>query len=163
MGLSSIGVAVNKTLWVVLTVVRAWALVILWPVIATAEVYQWRDAQGQSHYSDHKPASAEVRNISTALGRINVDSSHRLRAGLSKLFAPMGEIEQQWHQNKQRQLTAQARRSCSRAQRVLFMLQGPVRLYDAKGKPVYITERQRVERESKQRRKLARRGCAATR
>tara|TARA_B100000809_G_C15114938_1_gene522061 strand:- start:370 stop:783 length:414 start_codon:yes stop_codon:yes gene_type:complete len=135
----------------------------LWPVVATAEVYQWRDAQGQNHYSDYKPASAEVRNISTALGRINVDSSHRLRAGLSKLFAPMGEIERQWHENKQRQLKAQTRRSCSREQRVLFMLQRPMSLYDAKGKPVYITERQRVEREFKQRRSLARRGCAATR
>jgi hypothetical protein len=139
------------------------AVTLLMPVMATAEVYQWRDAKGQTHYSDHKPASVEVRNISAALGRINVDSSHRLRSGLSELFAPMGAIERQWHENKQRQLKAQARRSCSREQRVLSMLQRPVSLYDGQGKPVYITERQRVEREYKQRRKLARRGCAATR
>jgi hypothetical protein len=162
-GLLSTGVAVNKIACVVLTVVRVATLLTLLPAMATAEVYQWRDAKGQNHYSDHKPASVVVRTIGAALSHINVDSSHRLRAGLSKLFAPMGEIERQWHENNQRQLKAHARRSCSREQRVLSMLQGPVNLYDAKGKPIYITERQRVERESKQRRKLARNGCAVTR
>lgn len=136
----------------------AFALLLL-PLSVCADVYQWRDAQGKVHYSDQKPSKSTYQDISQRLSRINVESSHALRKGVSDVFTPMGSVEKQWIKEQKRQLVAQTKEACTEEQRVLSLLQGPVHIRDEHGGILKVTESQRQEREHKQQSKLENLGC----
>ncbi len=136
----------------------AFSLLLL-PLNASADVYQWRNAQGKIHYSDQKPSNNTYRDISQRLLRINVESSHALRKGMSDVFIPVGSIEKQWLKEQKRQLVAQAEEACTEEQRVLSLLQGPVRIHDKNGDTLKVTEAQRQDREHRQQSKLKNLGC----
>lgn len=134
-------------------------MLLLLPFSASAEVYQWRDSAGKIHFSDTKPSKGVVKNISQQLNRINIDNSHALRQGVSDVFIPMGSVEKQWLKEQNRQLVAQAEEACIEEQRVLSLLQGPVRISDEQGEQLKVTESQRQAREQSQQSKLQRLGC----
>lgn len=134
------------------------ALLIL-PLCASAEVYQWRDSAGKVHYSDTKPAQGAFKDISQRLDQVNIDRSHALRKGVTDVFTPMGSVEKQWLKEQKRQLMAQAKETCIEEQRVMSLLQGPVRISDAQGEVMKVSEAQRLQREQKQASKLQQLGC----
>lgn len=141
-------------------IAKCWLIIVLLlPLGVSAEVYQWRDAAGKLHFADKKPAHNRYQDISQSVTRVNIDSSHVLRQGMSDIFTPMGSVEKQWQKEQQRQLVAQVQQECSEQRKVLSLLQGPVRISDAKGDVLKVTERQRQERELRQKSKLQRLGC----
>ena len=64
-------------------------LLLFLPNLATADVYQWQDANGKSHFSDHtaEPNAKKIENISWAEYRKLIPSEWN--PGLNSPFDPI--------------------------------------------------------------------------
>jgi len=114
-----------------------------------AEVYQWRDAEGKVHFSDKKPASTDVEDISGSLEHTNVEQSGEQRKRLNRLFVKETAEERQLKEAQARNgQTAQAQQEklCREAQHRLKILRGRVVFPDGKGGYVSTSEAERERR-----------------
>lgn len=115
---------------------------------ATAEVYQWRDADGKVHFSDKKPQTRPAQVISASLQPLNLDESSTERQKLERLFKPETAAEKALREREageQAQRTRLRDERCTEARNYLQALQGPVFFVADDGSSYTISEAERQQ------------------
>jgi len=116
----------------------------------SAEIYQWRDANGKLHFSDKKPKQQAAKDISHTVGDINVDESALEREKLERLFKPETPEEKALRQKeagRQAYREEKQQKQCDQARKYLDALQGPVYFVREDGSSYDISESERRQRE----------------
>lgn len=128
-------------------------LLLVLPVMASAEVYQWVDENGKKHFSDTPPPDkSRARDISDTLKSANIDESRSERQKLQKIFAKPTAEEDQY--KKQKQAADQKKQKkkqeyCSYLKDRLRRISRRVVFVDKDGKDVKVSEAERKERVKK--------------
>jgi len=119
--------------------------------ISKAEVFQWKDAQGQIHFGDRPPNINNAKNISEKLENINVSTDFSSPELLLK-YERQKEVKQhkkrQQRQDKINQLPSRAE-ACAKALKAQKILNGRVYFLDEYGKEVKVSEKERQKRADK--------------
>ncbi|GAB3113045.1 DUF4124 domain-containing protein [Aestuariicella hydrocarbonica] len=118
------------------------------PALASAEVYQWRDANGQLHFSDKKPSVAGVQAMTHRVNATNVDDSGREREKLGRLFKPETAAEKTHRlqaQERQARQGLERQQQCDSAREYLAVLQGRVYFVREDGSRYDISEAERAQ------------------
>tara|TARA_B100000446_G_scaffold52004_4_gene48138 strand:- start:32404 stop:32892 length:489 start_codon:yes stop_codon:yes gene_type:complete len=123
------------------------------------EVYQWRDENGKLHFSDKKPKSIEVNDISESVTNVNVDESGEERAKMERLFKPETPEERALRAQKaaqQAQRKAKNARQCEEARNTLEILRGPVYFTREDGTSYDISKAEQAKKVAKLERQIKR-------
>lgn len=116
---------------------------------ASAEIYQWRDADGKLHFSDKKPKQQAAKEISDTVGDINMDESAVERAKLERLFKPETPEEKALREKEAGQQAyrdEKQQEQCEQARNYLDTLKGPVYFVREDGSSYDISEAERRQR-----------------
>jgi len=128
-------------------------LVLILPLMAFSEIYQWKDADGKIHYSDKPPENETAsKDISGQLRPLNSDSSTSETDKLKQVFAGETPEEKNYRlrqQAEKQQQEANQQQACQRAKNQLSVLRGRVAFIDKNGKEVIVTEEERQQRADK--------------
>lgn len=93
-----------------------WYLVLaltMLPALASAQIYRWTDANGQVHFSQHAPASAEPIEVRPQV--VERDSQTREREAHSQRISSAREDEQRQAQEQAQTQQATRNRQCQEA------------------------------------------------
>ncbi|MFV8780860.1 DUF4124 domain-containing protein [Microbulbifer sp. SA54] len=114
---------------------------------AAGELYRWVDDEGKVHFGDRPPLEAKAEAVGSQLKPLNRADAPRQQTLPDRHRAD--QIERDYQDQKRQQLQSQQRQrqaACSRAQRSLRILKGPVYFVDAEGNKSTISEREREQR-----------------
>lgn len=118
--------------------------------LSHAEIYQWTDSQGNTHFSDHPPEEqVSSEEVSSQLSPLNRDSSSDETKKLQQLFkrpTPEEQALQQQEQAQQQKREQQINQTCAKARKRLEILKGPVFFTDDNGNEFTVTEEERRQR-----------------
>lgn len=115
-------------------------LLALAPMLATAEIYRWTDAQGQVHFGQRPAAGAERVDVRPQV--VERDEATRQREQRSEKFFEARREERQVAGERAGQQRAQRERECQGLREELKVLQRGGRYFrtDATGERVYYSE-----------------------
>lgn len=113
-----------------------------------ADVYQWTDKDGRTHFGDRPPETVDSKDISEKLDRINITSDYSspdimLRHEQSKDAERQKRINE-WKESQKNRPTLADR--CETARRQLKVIRGRVVFVDDNGKDLNISEETRKQR-----------------
>lgn len=116
-----------------------------------AEVYQWTDANGRTHFGDRPPEKIDSKDISETLDKINITSDYSspelmLRHEQRKDDEREKRLKE-W-QEKQKSRPSQSEK-CAKARQHLKTITGRVVFVDENGKDLKISEESRKQRVQK--------------
>jgi len=122
------------------------SLIGLWLLGSTvlAATYQWRDENGQLHFSDKPPANQQATDISEQLKNTNIDEGYqKVLPELERIQRRLSaEAAVQKDQSKDNS-SSEIDQACQQARRELRVLQGRVAFFDESGNQVKVTESER--------------------
>jgi hypothetical protein len=113
-----------------------------------AEIYQWTDAQGQTHFGDRPPHDSKARDISENLQNINL-SKELSSPEIMLKHQQMKDQERQRQHEEQQQRIDQDRavsKTCEEAKNTLSKLKGRVVFLDEQGREMNVSETERKRR-----------------
>ena len=128
---------------------------LLLPALGGAEIYRWVDDAGVVNYTQHSPEGIEAERIVTRGGapRVAIPTVVQAEvedpdAGLSNEQKAMKKRLEVAENARQAEIARIKQSNCSRAQRVLEKLsaKGRIRVRDAQGEEVAMTEEERQSR-----------------
>lgn len=113
-----------------------------------AEVYQWTDENGRTHFGDRPPKQVDSKNISERLDKINITSDYSspelmLRHEQRKDAEREKRLEEWQEKTKNRPSQSE---KCDKARQHLKTITGPVVFVDENGKDLKISEKTRKQR-----------------
>ncbi len=113
-------------------------------ITAKAEIYQWTDEHGQTHFGDRAP-NASAKDISKQVEQINLTSDlsspeMMMRHELQK-EAEREEEYNKWNENRQNQPTRAEK--CRELKGLLNKVKGRVVFVDENGKDLKVSESER--------------------
>lgn len=118
---------------------------------ADADVYKWRDAQGNIHYGDHPPADQDTQPMQIeAAPPPDTDAAQR-RDKLERLLDSFSEDRQRLEQQREatKQKEAQRAQKCTRARQLLQKASNAGVLYEKTADPrnprIYTAEQRQAE------------------
>mgnify|MGYP000069985134 FL=1 len=112
---------------------------------AWSEVYQWKDENGQIHFSDRAPAGKHSDNISSQLDHINISTD----LSSPELMLKHAEQKEARKNEKRQKFLEQYKKlpslseACMNARRYLSVIEGRVVFTDNNGKEVKVSEQER--------------------
>lgn len=114
---------------------------------AHSQVYKWVDEQGKIHYSDKKPKNT-ADDITNQVSKTNIDTSTEEQRKLQQIFRPENDADREYYrqQKANSQVTTEQMRRCNEARNYLRTIDTRVFFFDAEGKEVKVTERERQEK-----------------
>lgn len=113
-----------------------------------AEIYQWTDAQGQTHFGDRPPHDHQATDISEKLQNINLSKELSSPEMMLK-HQQLKDQERQREHAEQQQLIDQDRAessACKEAKNTLRKLKGRVVFLDEQGREMNVSETERKKR-----------------
>lgn len=124
------------------------SFLILLPLPALSEVYQWTDKHGRTHFGDRPPQEVDSKDISKKLDRINITSDYNspdmmLRHEKSK-DAERQKLIDDWKERRKNHVSMPDR--CKAARQHLTAIKGRVVFVDDNGKEVKVSEEMRKQR-----------------
>jgi len=131
-----------------LAVIFVFGLGILTNDTAQAEIYQWTDAQGQTHFGDRPPHDRQATDISEKLQNINLSKELSSPEMMLK-HQQLKDKERQREHEEQQQLIDQDRavsNTCKEAKNALRKLKGRVVFLDERGREMNVSETERKRR-----------------
>ena len=132
------------------------------PFDVWAEVYQWQDEHGQTHFGDSAPVGTNSDNISDQLEQINIStdfSSPEIMLQYEEQRAAK-KIKKRQDIIEQKTKKPSVSQTCKNARQYLNLIEGRVVFMDKQGKEVKVSERQRKNR-ALEVKKLIRQKCRA--
>ena len=123
---------------------------------AGAQVYEWKDAQGKTHYSDKPPVgTAQVKKIAAPESSAPSNSAQKTTADRELEFRKRQKDAQENTDkaNKEQAANANLKASCDNARRMLETLDSGERiaLRDGQGERYYLDDAQRQQDTAKAR------------
>lgn len=123
---------------------------------ASAQVYEWKDAQGKTHYSDKPPVGkSAVQKMSESESPATSSSAQKTIADREQEFRKRQKDAQESADKTSKEQTASAERkaACDNAHRSLEMLESGERiaLRDNQGARYYMDDDQRQQETTKTR------------
>jgi hypothetical protein len=117
-------------------------------VNAWAEIFQWTDEKGQTHFSDRAPHQIPANNISNQLKRINITSDlSSPEMMLRHEQAKDAEREAQYKEQQERYNNKSAiSERCKEVKKRLRLVKGRVIFVDKQGKDLKVSEESRKKR-----------------
>lgn len=115
-----------------------------------AQIYEWKDAQGKTHYSDKPPVeTSRVKKIAAPETSASADPTQKTMADRELEFRKRQKENQENADkaNKEQAASADRKASCDNARRMLEMLGSGERiaLRDDQGERYYMDENQRQQ------------------
>ena len=135
----------------------AFAVVALLAATAvSAQIYEWKDAQGKTHYSDKPPVeTSRVKKIAPPETSASSDTTQKTVSDRELEFRKRQKETQENADktNKEQAASADRKESCGNARRTLEMLESGERiaLRDSQGERYYMDESQRQQETAKAR------------
>ena len=135
----------------------AFAVVALFAATAAnAQVYEWKDAQGKTHYADKPPiGTSPVKKIAAPESSAPSSSPQKTTADRELEFRKRQKEAQESTEKaaKEQALSADRKESCDNARRALEVLESGERiaLRDGQGERYYLDEGQRQQEAAKAR------------
>jgi len=129
---------------------------------ASAEVYKWVDAQGNTHFGDRPPSSATSEDISQSLETMNIStdlsSPEMIRSAEQARHNEKVQSAKQRAQDlkDEREHQEAHKKYCREATKRLMNISGPVVFYDEYGEEVKTSEQERKKMEKELRAEIAR-------
>lgn len=117
------------------------------PMVLAEDFYKWQDENGKWHFSDKAPENAPTTVEQGTVSVPNTTNTRQTNKDLKSVFSneTPAEIEhrkqQQAAEENQR---AQHNRACQQARKQLKTIEGRVVFLDANGKPVQVSEDERI-------------------
>jgi hypothetical protein len=123
---------------------------------ASAQIYEWKDAQGKTHYSDHPPVgTTPVQKIAAPESPTTSSPAQKTMADQELEFRKRQKNAQENADkaNKEKTASVDRKESCDNAQRMLEMLGSGERiaLRDNQGERYYMDDIQRQQETAKTR------------
>ena len=135
----------------------AFAVVALLAATAvSAQVYEWKDAQGKTHYSDKPPVgTAQVQKIAAPESSAPSNSAQKTTADRELEFRKRQKDAQESAEKAKKDQAASTdqKESCDKARRALEVLESGERiaLRDGQGERYYLDDAQRQQETAKAR------------
>jgi hypothetical protein len=119
-----------------------WLVLILLPLLATAEIYRWTDAKGNQHYGERPPAGAQKLEVRPQV--IERDAATLEREARTERFFDARREEQAQNAAEVRKQQASRNQRCVELRSRLDTLNSGKKLYyrDAKGERVFYSDAQ---------------------
>lgn len=117
-------------------------------VSSQAEVFKWKDADGNLHYSDQRPISGGEHKLHSAPSPVAAPPPAAKSVAEKEMEFRKRQLEAEENRVKQEKLAAEAKdreRNCNQARGSLKNLESGVRLVKvgSNGEPVYIEDNER--------------------
>lgn len=120
------------------------------PFTASAEIYKWTDAEGRVHFGD-KPTDQKVqaKEIEVKDYMPGTDAGTReINQRRQRVMNPGSEGKQKANEQDGANAAAEAQQQrCEVARDTLRKISGRVVFTDDNGKPLHVTEQQRIEKQ----------------
>ncbi len=119
-----------------------WLLLILLPLLASAEIYRWTDAKGNLHYGEQPSAGAQKIDVRPQV--IERDAATLEREARTERFYDARREEQAKNAADVQQRQASRNQRCAELRRSLNSLDSGKKLYyrDSKGERVFYSDEQ---------------------
>lgn len=120
-------------------------LLALLPVLAHASVYQWVDADGNTHFGDQPPAEVAPKKVKVAPPPVNNDASAQERQQRMQDFLAEQQKDREARQVDQAKAAEQAAKKANLCTKMRAHLKNMARIstfydLDENGERVYVTE-----------------------
>lgn len=120
-------------------------LLMLLPVLAHASVYQWVDADGNTHFGDQPPANASSREVKVNAPEVSNDASAQERQQRMQDFLSEQQKDREARQVDQAKAAEKAAKKADLCAKMRAQLKNIARIstfydLDENGDRVYVTE-----------------------
>ena len=113
-------------------------------------MYKWVDKQGNVHYSDKPPASTQQQSEKVEVKVQNTDFNYldeETKRRQQQIRTNKAIQKQQQTKQQAKKKSDPRKKACDGAKKRLSKLQGRVVFLDEDGKPTYVSEKERQQRE----------------
>lgn len=117
-------------------------------ISAWAEIFQWTDENGQTHFSDRAPHKIQANNISEQLNKINITSDLSSPEMMLRHEQAKDAEREAQYKKQQENYNSQTDNSekCKETKKRLRLIKGRVIFVDEDGKDLKISEETRKKR-----------------